>query len=256
MSTVVELDWTFSPPDYFEEPFEISRDGYSITIANGKVQAKIDSGVYDADPSLRQNLDEGLKDRFLGVQLLSHRSYELSKSTMTRLHPEGRKDIFLELEPARIVISGATVDIRLTDRDGNVVSDSRAERIERKRSLAELVAKHRSTDALLDSLLSSYDAAVRDPNNELVHLYETRDALSVRCGGEAAARAMVGITSSQWSRMGQLCNDEPLRQGRHRGKSGGALRDASEGELTEGRQIARAMIEGYLRHLERSNSTK
>jgi hypothetical protein len=254
MSAVVELEWTFSPPDYFEELIKISRHDYAMTIANGKVEAKINCGVYDADPSIRQRLDDGLNDRFLGVQLLTHRAYELSKSTMARVHRDGRKHIFIGLEPARIVMSGGTVDIRVTDRDGNVVSDSWRDRIERKRSLAELVAKYRSTDGLLASLLRSYDAAVRDPNNELVHLYEIRDALSVRFGGEPAARAMLGIISSQWSRMGQLCNSEPLRQGRHRGKTGGALRGASERELNEGREIARAMIESYLRHLESSTS--
>jgi hypothetical protein len=76
MSAVVELEWTFSPPDYFEEPIKISRHDYAMTIANGKVQAKIDCGVYDADPSMRRRLDDGLNDRFLGVQLLTHRTYE------------------------------------------------------------------------------------------------------------------------------------------------------------------------------------
>lgn len=93
---------------------------------------------------------------------------------------------------------------------------------------------------------------MRDSNNELVHLYEIRDALSVKFGGETSARAALAITSSQWSRLGQLCNIEPLRQGRHRGKTSGALRDASEAELTEARGIARAMIEAYLQHLEAS----
>jgi hypothetical protein len=122
MSAVVQLEWTFSPPDYFEEPIKISRHDYAMTIANGKVQAKIDCGVYDADPSMRRRLDDRLNDRFLGVQLLTHRTYELSKSTMTRVHPDGRKDIFIELEPARMVLSGGTLDIRVTDRDGNVCS--------------------------------------------------------------------------------------------------------------------------------------
>jgi hypothetical protein len=252
MNLVVVLEWNFLPPDYFEEPIEISRHDYTMIIADGNVKAKIDSPVYEADPSMRQRLHDALNDRFLGGQLLSHRAYQLSKPTMTRLHPDGRKDFFIEPEPGRYKISGSPVDFRVTDRHGNVISDSREDRIERKKSLAELVARYRSTDRPLASLLRSYDAAVRDANNELVHLYEIRDALSVRFSGEAAARAALGISSFQWSRMGQLCNNEPLRQGRHRGKTAGALRDASEAELTEVHAIARAMIEGYLRYLESS----
>lgn len=93
---------------------------------------------------------------------------------------------------------------------------------------------------------------MRDPINELVHLYEIREALSVKFGVENGVRSALAITitASQWSRLGQLSNSEPLHQGRHRGKTGETLRDASESELIEVRGIARAMIETYLQYLE------
>jgi len=254
MNRIVVLEWKFSPRDYFEEVIEISRQDYTMTIADGQVRANIDSAIYEAIPDMRQRLHDALNDRFLGVQLFTHRAYELSRSTITRVHSDGRKDLFIEAEPARIVISGGTVDFRVTDKDGNVISDSKRDRIEKKKSLAELVTSHRASDALLGSLLRSHTAAVRDPNNELVHLYEIREALSRKFGGESATRTALGISASQWSRLGQLCNNEPLRQGRHCGKADGALRDATERELTEARSIARVMIEAYLQHLEASTS--
>ena len=113
-----------------------------------------------------------------------------------------------------------------------------------------MVATHRAKNATLDAMLRSYAAAVRDPNNELVHLYEIRDALSKKFDGEQPARAaLVAITSAQWSRLGLLGNELPLRQGRHRGKATTPLRDATKGELTQARGIARAMIEAYLQYL-------
>jgi len=253
MNTVVVLEWTFSPPDYFEDPIHVTRDDYVMTIADGKVEARIDSSVYDRDPSRRQILHGALNDRFLGVQLLNHRAYQLSASTMTRLHPDGRRDIYMELEPAHLKLSGGIVDFRITDKAGNVLRDSRQERIERKRILAELVEIYRAKDTLLALLLRSYNAAVKDADNELVHLYEIRDALAKQYGGEAGALSSLGISASDWSRLGQLANSEPLRQGRHRGKTGVALRDATEGELTEARAIARKMIEAHLNYLEASN---
>ncbi len=225
-----------------------------MTIADGRVQAKIASAVFEADPDMRQRVHDALNDRFLGVQLFTHRAYELSRSTKTRVPPDARRDIFIELEPARIVLSAGTVDIQIKDKDGNVIADSKRDRIEKKKSLGELISTHRPTDSLLASLLKSQAAAVQDPNNELVHLYEVRDALSAKFGGENATRTALGIGSTPWSRFGQLCNNEPLRQGRHRGKTGGVLRDATEAELTEARGIARVMIEAYLRHLEGSVS--
>jgi hypothetical protein len=129
------------------------------------------------------------------------------------------------------------------------VSDPKRERIEKIKEVMELVAAFCPLDDLLGSMLRSNDASVRDQANELVHLYEIRDALSVKFGSDRSARAALAITSSQWSRLGQLCNDEPLRQGRHRGKTGGALRDASVDELFEARRIACDMILAYLRYL-------
>lgn len=250
MSAIVLLEWNFTPADYFEEAVEILRSDYAMNIADGKAEAKIESSMFDSDPSIRQALHDSLNDRFLGVQLLNHRPYELSKSTIARLHPDGRRDISIELESECIVVSDGCLDFRVTDKDGNVISDSKHDRIERKKNLAELVSTHRASDSLLSSMLLSYDAGVRDPNNELVHLYEIRDALSSKFGGESAARATLSITATQWSRLGQLCNDEPLRQGRHRGKASKVLRDATEAELAEARGIARAMIEAYLQRLD------
>jgi len=73
MSVVVVLEWKFTPSDYFEEAIEILRHDYAMTIADGKVEAKIESAIYDANPSIRQLLQGSLNDRFLGVQLLTHR---------------------------------------------------------------------------------------------------------------------------------------------------------------------------------------
>jgi hypothetical protein len=254
MSAVIMLEWKFLPPDYFEEPIEISRQDYTMTIADGQVQAKIDSTTFEANPDMRQQMHDALDNRFLGVQLFSHRSYELSRSTKTRVYPDGHRDIFIEPEPGRLVLSGGTVDIQIKDKTGKVIADSKRDRIENKKRLAELVSIHRPTDSLLASLLKSQAAAVRDPHNELIHLYEIRDAISARFCGESATRTALCIDSARWSRFGQLCNNEPLRQGRHRGKTSGILRDATEAELTEARAIARAMIEAYLWHLEASAS--
>ena len=201
-------------------------------------------------PPCVKDLHDAVNGRFLGVQLLTHKAYNLSRSTMTRLHPDGRRDISVEAEPGHVVVSGFAPDIRVIDKDGNVVHDSKRDRIEKKKSLAELVSTYLTADGLLTSMLESQSAAVRDPNNELVHIYEIREALSTKFGGERGARSALGISCSDWSRLGQLWNNEPLRQGRHRGKSGSALRDATEAELTEARRIALAMIEAYLRHLD------
>lgn len=246
MSQVVVLEWTFSPADYFEQTIEVRRDDCVLRIQNGKAEARVDPRAYDADPNYRLAIHEAFNDRFLAVQVLAHRAYDLSKPSMYRLHPDGRKDVTLFAEPGHIRITGGSVDFLIKDKDGNVLTDTRKHRVERKEHFANLAEKYRKIDGTSGALLNSYAAAVRDPGNELVHLYEIREAIAAKFGGEALAREALAVSGGNWSRLGQLANDEPLKQGRHRGKKVGSLRDASEAELNEARSIARLLVESYL----------
>ena len=95
--------------------------------------------------------------------------------------------------------------------------------------------------------------SVKDPANELVHLYEIQDALSKYFGNDTAARKALGVSINKWRRLSSLANDPSLKQGRHRGLSLGALRDATKEELKEARNIAQSLVETYLEYLERQD---
>jgi len=43
-----------------------------------------------------------------------------------------------------------TIDLKVKDKDGNVVSDTKKERLEKQKHFASLVDKHRNSDATLD----------------------------------------------------------------------------------------------------------
>lgn len=253
-SDIIVLEWSFSPLDYFEASIHLERNDYEMIIENGKVEAKISPDVFENNPTMRDDLTNALNDRFLGVQLLTHKPYQLSKASMCRLHPDGRRDITVFVESISAIAVMGTADIMITDKNGNVIVDSKKERIDKKKQLSDLTEKYRKSDPTFASLLNSYKMAVSEPNNELVHLYEIRDALSRRFGGDSAACHALNISSQQWSRLGLLSNHEPLKQGRHRGKNPGALRDATESELMEARQIARTFVEAYILYLERSKT--
>jgi hypothetical protein len=99
-------------------------------------------------------------------------------------------------------------------------------------------------------MLQSYDSAVRDPHDELVHIYEIRGALAARFGSKAKAVSKLRLSNNDWNRLGELCNVLPLKQGRHRGENITALRDATEDELAEARLLATAMIEAYMKYID------
>ncbi len=68
MSTQELFEWAYSPPDYFEEPFEVVRDDYTMTISPGKVEAWVASNTFAENPAIRGEMHAFLNDRFLGVR--------------------------------------------------------------------------------------------------------------------------------------------------------------------------------------------
>jgi len=93
------------------------------------------------------------------------------------------------------------VGIRMGMRRPASVIEKPVRRIEKKKTIAARVETLRAKDLLLAALLQSHDKAVRDPDNELVHLYEIRDALKKRFGGESAARRtrdFLGCLDEAW----------------------------------------------------------
>ena len=246
------LEWTFAPSDYFEQVIKVIRDDYKLVVGSGVAEARVPSEVYDANPDIVAEIHASLKARLLGVQLVSFRPFDLSDARRTRLHADGRKDIFITLKGASMTITGGTVDVEVKTSSGDIVYSSKQQRTQQKRSIAELVAKYKSTDPTLALLLDSHNHAVLEPQNELVSLYEIRDGIATRFSGKWPALQQLEVDAAIWKRLGQLCNDEPLRQGRHRSKSGTNTRDATERELQEARDIARTLLESYLRYLERN----
>lgn len=248
MGTVI-LQWIFEPADGLEEPIEIEQTHFKLTIGEGTAEAQIDLHTFDQNPAIRQRLNSYVEDQLLAMQIRTHKPYKLSLSQIARDEPGKPRQWIVEPEPVRLVIRAGQPDFRLMDAEGNTIWDSRKERLDGRRSLASLLSEHRLIDPVADVVSRSYNAAVEDPANELVHLYEIREAISKKLGGEVATISALGLTKTEWSRFGVLTNFEPLRQGRHRGKNADNLRDASEAELGEARAFARKMIEAYLRSL-------
>lgn len=249
MSTqdTVLLEWSYSPSNFFEEPIQIQRHDCSILIQDGRITATVAPSEYDNDHRKRDELHELVESRFMAVLLHTHRDYSLQKRGMSRLYPDGRRDVTLFANPCVTQTSCSTGEVVITDSNGNIVRDTRRERIDARKELAEQIEQLAPTDPLLKKLIASYQAAVKDPNNELVHLYEIRDALSSEFGKEKTACDTLGISKSQWGQLGKLANGTPLKQGRHRGDHITELRQATDKELSEARNISLCLIESYVK---------
>jgi hypothetical protein len=246
MEDDVVVEWTFSPSDYFEESDCIKNADYAITIESGNIEARISPEAYDRDPmATRDKLQELLELKFLSNQLYTHKPYHLSKITSAkRLYSCGRQDAIIFVGPATAVATGHSVD----------VGDSRMVRIREKKDLAELAMISAHLDPMVVFLLRSYDQAVNDPDNELIHLYDIRDALVSKLGKKAAVTATLSIDESDWSWFGKLTNDEPLKQSRHHGRHFNYSRDVTQQEVEKARQFAKKLIVEYMKYVIKRDS--
>lgn len=249
----IVAEWNYEPNDYFEDNFSIEYEHYTIEIEPGVVRAHL-SPVYieNVDETISK-LNHDLESRFSAVQVMTHQEFKLSKPSRYALTKDGTKHIYLQLETVVCVADGSRIDIVIHDKDGNLVSDTKQERIDRKKWFSETTAKHICKNHTLKQMLKSYSSSVSDPNNELVYLYEIRDAIAKEFGGEINSRSKLNITKKEWSYFGLIANKKPLLQGRHRGNNAGVLRDAEVSELGAIRKIASKMVENYLIFLEKTN---
>lgn len=249
-----EVRWFFRPADLFEVAVAVPLAAFEALFSNGEVIVRLSEPTSNISEGTLRQMQKAVEGILNFRTLLAHRPHTLSGPTIFQRYRGGRADAEVHVcgleEDAHV---GLIEDAEVRDQNGEVVFNSRSERIAQQTTLLTRASRHLGHDATLQALTKSYSEAVKDPANELVHLYEIREALSVKFGGEMATLSALGLSSSAWSRLGQLSNNEPLRQGRHRGKTGGALRDATDAELSEAREIARAMIEAYLGHLANSS---
>lgn len=247
MTDTIVLQWKFEPPDYFEEDeIDLGQDGYSFIIKKGEAEARIAPGctVRESD------LHERLTSRFLAIQALTHNSFKLSKPSKIKLSPEGKVTHCLSGEDIEVLTALSSPDLATYDAQGNPVNDTLQERRKLKRTIAAL-ADVSVNDGLAMSLLQIYEKALKDPDNEFVHLYEIRDALVDGLGNKA--RQVLGIKKSDWNMFGDITCERPVLQGRHRGRHiancDTPLREATYEEKEQVRGISFRMIEQYLKYI-------
>lgn len=255
MSPVVciELEWNYTPVNHLEEPINLLHDGVNLNIQNGKGIAKITPEQFEQNLCLKNDLHLVIEDRLRAAQLFNHNNFELSSPSRTNLRENGTKHHYLQVKPATFTMTtgSCSVDIVVKDKDGNIKSDTKKDRLEKQDYYANILGKHRKTDPTLVKMFDSYKMSVIDSDNEFVYLYEIRDALSARFNNSKTAKKKLCITKDQWNKIGELANDLPLKQGRHRGKMHGSLRNADSSELVQARKAAFNLIDKYIEYIEK-----
>lgn len=239
------LEWTYQPNSFFEEKTTLDHADGFIEIGEGKAYGEFGTDRFELGEAFRDSAHCILNAAFLAQQIQVHQPYNLGKPTLARVYPDGKRDISLSLESAVMSASIGTVDVIATDANGKITSDSRAERLRKQAQFRAHVGRILPHDIALKRMLHSFRNALEDRDNFLIHLYEIRETLSTELSGAEAAWQDVGVSSGDWSKFGRLANEEPLLEGRHRGKHA-ALRKASLDETTWALEFGQRLIEGYV----------
>ncbi len=239
MADRIDFEWNYQPPDFFEAPQCYTDVGLEIVANAGIVRA---TTLYEGATVTEQRLTEQVHAMFRARQVLVRRTYSLDGPRIIE-HVGGKRHITLRVEPAHIAITAGQADVVVTDASGAVVRDSRQERITEHSEFVNLLTGKAGDSQTLRAVLESYSRSISDPEDELVHLYEVRDAIASHFGGERQALSAIGISTAEWQTIGRLANAEPVHQGRHRGKHLTERRSATSDELNQARTIVRGWIQ-------------
>jgi hypothetical protein len=236
----VEIQWVYTPADFFDEKIERNCERYSVEIEGGRATARMSAAFYRPGGDFQHALTEELRNYFRLWQLDMRRVFEIRGPSVRRIHPDGRTDITICVDGIVCVSEVGDINLRWTDASG-VVHDSRREHFAAMKGKVELLLCHAS-DRKAHRILESHAASIATPGEELVYLYEIWDALMKKFKGEKNALRVLGILPETKTRFYELTCNLPLRQGRHRGRHD-TLRDATAEELDDARRIAKDMME-------------
>ena len=119
----IQLEWSYLPEKYLEDPILIYFEGGELRIKDGTAVATIDPELFNTEKSIREKLTKKIENRLYAVQIMTHQDFQLNKPYRTDVQEDGKKNHFLDVESTAIVTSFGTVDIIVHDKYGNLLSD-------------------------------------------------------------------------------------------------------------------------------------
>lgn len=249
------LEWTYTPKSLFESPCHFTFAGGQITIADGTIRGEFDDSCYGRGLEFRDEVHAHVETVFMAQQVQVCENFTLSAASMVREHADGHRDVTGFLEPFHLKMSAGRADFILRNANGEIIQDTKVERLQKQQDFRDRVATLTSSSLVLKRMLQSFRNALIDDDNLLIHLYEVREALTSEYGGDIKVRKALSVSSVDWSRFGQLANNEPIQEGRHRGKHTG-LRLATKAETEWALSFAQRLIEEYVTVKMNNSSTK
>ena len=174
----IEIHRDYTPADLFPEPQEWACDGYTLTASNGRVVATIPPEGDDPGTIERVRREMGVHIR---VEALNVGKVAGVSGSFNVLHISEDGGVGVAITPASAIIklTGTVPDSSSTDPEGNLVADTRAQRIAAQEWLRGAFVRH-SSDPTAARILGMLQDSLRYPKRELAHLWDVAEALEER----------------------------------------------------------------------------
>jgi hypothetical protein len=228
-----ELFWNYSPADLFEEPYKAALPHGSFLADGGKASLFLSSSIDPVPDAILTELREQVSTMLSVRSIAAHKNINLNGPHIRQHLPDGQKSVqIITCGVAAICEASDVVDVVIIS-GGKVTHDSKLERIKRDDAFLADIASKVPRSTLLAGMVQSYCNGIKDPRNELFHLFEILEAARVSIGARA---------NHKWKNLATLANSPELAEGRHRGKKLGGQRPATERELSDARLDARDIL--------------
>lgn len=246
MGSKAILEWSYIPSDLIDGVLEFEKYGGRVVAQNGRAKAEFDECDYRADSDLAGKLLHTLQARIAPIERRKHQAAEFSTfPTLTVTHPDGASEVYLEGHASVRISDHLVIQII---RNGVVIVDSAQEQADEEARQGEILECH-ADDALLSQILASHKNALKDRNNEFVHLYEILDALEKKFGRFYRVADSLAFDVSRLKAFQAACNT-PTTASRHRGSASGPLRRPTQGEYETARSVAWDLVMAYATFLD------
>lgn len=248
MDGIIVVEWAYTPKNFYEENQEDHLGEIKIIIGEGKIEAKTTPKQNNEIEEIINEVERYLQRRFLTSSLSNNWEFSISQPVVCRFDNQGRQEVSAKfLGSLLLSANGIVRDFQAIDKDGNIILDTKKERIDNEKKLTARIIE--INDDLLNSLVEIYHLSIKDPQNSLVYLYKIQDALKDHFGSKKTAIKALKI-KKEWEELGEITNDGKIKQSRHRISDVSSLRDITNNEIHDIKKIALKLIVSFLEYLE------
>ncbi|MBT5375619.1 MAG: hypothetical protein HOL15_02275 [Nitrospinaceae bacterium] len=247
----VTLRWSYSPITYFEGPFRFKENNCCWEFFDGSATATINAKYPVNKSQIKNDLNKRIESIFNASLIYNHTPYKVSEPFMEGYDSKG--NLWITPVPINLNLSVSGPNIVIKDSNGNAIEDMKGNRLRDIEEFAKLSIKY-SGDPAAQAILRNYKSAVGEPNSEFCHFYAIREVLTTRFWSATKVRSCLNLKKDDWTKLGKLCNEIPVQQGRHQGQKYEQFRKATNVELEEARIIVKTMVKQFFNYLQNSES--